>query len=113
MLDQIEPAQIRAWWRQEPLLRGEGDVGPRRVFQVTNRSQGQEDCAGIRGEQMWLLTLLSEPVFTRSPAGAPKAALPHSPRAAEPVETPAATLSWVLDTQRADVPNPETSADCA
>jgi hypothetical protein len=45
--DQIEPDQIGAWWRQEPLFWGEGGcVDPWQVFHVTNRSQGQEDWAG-------------------------------------------------------------------
>ena len=35
-----------------------GFWAPWQVFQVTNHPQGQEHCAGIRGEQVSLLTLL-------------------------------------------------------
>jgi hypothetical protein len=51
MLDEIEPAQIRARCPHKALLRGYGSVlAPTQVFQVTNHSQGQEDGAGFRGK---------------------------------------------------------------
>ena len=56
-----------------------------------------------------LLTLLDEqslPVWQREP---PKATRPGNPKATETVETPAATLSRVLDTLRAGISNPQTS----
>jgi hypothetical protein len=59
------------------------------------------------------LTLLDEPplpIWQREP---PKAARPCNPKAAEAVETPAATFNRVLHTLRADVPNPNSPTEPA
>ena len=58
MLYEIEPAQIRAWGRQDRFYRARGSLAPWQVFHVTNRPQGQENRAGVQGKQVSLLTLL-------------------------------------------------------
>ena len=61
--------------------------------------------------QFSLLTLLDAPDFTRLATGNPKAGRPCHPGAAETVETPGGTLSWVRDTPRTGVPGPNSPAE--
>jgi hypothetical protein len=73
------------------------------LYRVNGRRKAEQACS--------LLTLLDEqpiPVWQREP---PKAARSCSPRAAEIVETRAATLCRVLDTLRAGIPNPNSLAE--
>src|ERR1017187_5195327 len=60
-----------------------------------DESQAVLPAAPRGGCSLWIL--LDEPGFTRVATGDPIAARPCNPRAAKTVETPAATLSRVLD----------------